>query len=332
MSSSEKHSGGPKKHSGGPKASSKKHLGGLGNIEPDQCVKKSKKPVEKHRGFCGAEFDAFERFCGAEECEHKGVTYCVFGKEVCPHTGNNHLQFFVYFKNAKTIAQAMKWVKKNWTFTRPVDPMQGTPKQAADYCKKDGDWTEWGVLPEKGKRGDLDEVKEQVMSGEVTVDELAESDPMIVHQYGRVLDRIEDIANRKKVRTEMTKGIWIHGPTGCGKSHDANELAKYGSVYWHNCSDKGWWDGYTGQDTVILNDYRGGIAYGELLQMVDKWPYTVPRRGRQPMPFTSKTVIVTSSLPPAGCYKNLAAEDSLKQLERRFEIREIEICFSDDED
>lgn len=225
----------------------------------------------------------------------------------------------------------MKWVKKNWGFTRPILPMAGTPKQAADYCKKDGDWTEWGVLPVKGARVDLDEVKELVLNG-TTVDELAVENPMLVHQYGRTLDRLEDIANRKKKRVTMTKGTWLWGPTGVGKTHDAAEMAG-DDVYWHNCGDKGWWDGYTGQATVILNDYRGGIAYGELLQMVDKWPYSVPRRGRAPMPFVSSHVIVTSAVPPAECYKNLSTCDSLAQLARRFNVVEVDpLVQSDDED
>lgn len=307
------------------KPSQKKLLGGQGNVEPDQGAKKS-------RGFCGAEFQAFDRFCGFEECEHKGITYCCGGREVCPETKKNHLQFFVYFTNQKTLAQAMKWLKKNWGFTRPVQVIAGTPTQNRGYCSKDDNhFQEWGELPAKGKRTDLDALKDDVLTGKTTVDELAQEDPMAVHQYGRVLDRLEDIRNRTRVRTEMTRGTWLWGETGTGKSHDAAEMAESGSVYWHNCSDKGWWDGYTGQDTVILNDFRGGIAYGELLQMVDKWPYSVPRRGRQPMPFVSKHVIVTSSLSPCECYKYLSQNDSLEQLKRRFDVRELELVYSDDE-
>ena len=144
---------------------------------------------------------------------------------------------------------------------------------------------------------------------------------MAVHQYGRTLDRLEDIRMRSVARTEMTKGVWLWGPTGTGKSHRAANME--GTQYWWT-NDNGWWDGYKQQDVVILNDFRGNIAYGEMLQMVDKWPYAVRRRGREPMPFTSKMVVVTSSLHPKDVYKNLSAEDKLAQLERRFDIIKCE--------
>ena len=87
--------------------------------------------------------------------------------------------------------------------------------------------------------------------------------------------------------------------------------------------DKGWQDGYSGQETVIVNDFRGSIPYGELLNLVDKWPHFVPRRGREPAPFLAKKFIVTSSLTPEQVYHNLAASDSLDQLSRRFKVEAI---------
>lgn len=283
------------------------------------------------RAFCGAEFS----LCAVEMRSlelPKGVTYFCASPEVCPSTGAKHLQFFIYFKSAKTIAQAMKWVKKNLGFTRPLTVCKGTPADNRRYCggeayehegkKKDAnpEFFEVGDLPMKGKRQALTDTKDAILAGEVTVDELAETDPEMVHQYGRTLDRLEDIRLRKMVRTKMTKGIWYWGPTGVGKSHRAANTP--GTQYWVP-NDGGWWDGYRQEDVVILNDFRGHIAYGELLQMVDKWPYAVRRRGRQPMPFTSGTVVVTSSLHPREVYKNLAMNDSLAQLERRFEIVEL---------
>ena len=74
---------------------------------------------------------------------------------------------------------------------------------------------------------------------------------------------------------------------------------------------------------MIINDFRGGIAYNELLQLVDKWPHNVPRRGRPPIPFTSTLVYITSPHTPAEVYHNLAEHDSLDQLLRRFEVKEV---------
>lgn len=94
----------------------------------------------------------------------------------------------------------------------------------------------------------------------------------------------------------MTEGFWYYGETGVGKSHRA--FAEAGDDVYVWVDDNGWWDGYTGQEVVIINDFRGGIKYNELLQLIDKWPYSVRRRGRPPMPFTSKKIIITSSMSP----------------------------------
>lgn len=294
--------------------------------------------VERSRGFCGAEFSDAGTSLTAM-CTQPGMQYFCASPEVCPTTSRPHLQFFIYFANAKTLGQAMKWVKKKLGFTRPVTIARGTPAENRTYCGaeeyvRDGKtkaanpaFFEHGDCPMQGKRVDLIALKDKVLSGAETVDDIAVDEPMAVHLYGRTLDRLEDIRLRKVVRTEMTKGVWLWGPTGTGKTHRAHEYG--GSKYWW-VNDNGWWDGYRGEDVVILNDFRGAIPYGELLQMVDKWPYNVRRRGREPMPFTSGTVVVTSALHPSDVYKNLAMTDLMTQLERRFEIIKMEKKWKND--
>ena len=88
-------------------------------------------------------------------------------------------------------------------------------------------------------------------------------------------------------------------------------------------NDNGWQDGYTQQPIVVMNDFRGEVKYNDLLQIIDKWPYSVPRRGREPIPFLSTKVIITSSLKPDQVYNRRDAEDSIQQLLRRIKIIEI---------
>lgn len=271
------------------------------------------------------------------ETELKGVldwkcSYLVVGEEV-GKCGTPHLQGYVEwgrsvrYTTMKNLNERIHWEKR-----------EGTPQQAADYCKK-GEQTkaEWkahnvlgpnygknakvhelGEISEQGGRKDLDEVKEAILSGR-RVDDIVLEQPMLYHQYGRTLNRIEDLAMRKKYRNFMTKGIWYYGPTGVGKSHTAFENFTP-ETHYVVPNDNGWWDGYTQQETIILNDFRGHISYNELLQMVDKYPFSVKRRNREPMPFISKTVIITSSLSPEQVYHNRHDEDKLEQLLRRFDV------------
>lgn len=243
--------------------------------------------------------------------------YVIVGKETAPTTGTKHLQGYVEWGRSVRLSTLKNLCKRtHW------EARKGTASQAIDYCKKDNDFVENGSPSEQGSRNDLKKLKESIMNGE-SVDNILLDNPSIYHQYGRTLTKIEDLRLRKQYRTEMTKGIWYWGPTGVGKSHKAYENFHPDTHYVYP-NDNGWWDGYTQQHTVIINEFRGQITYSELLDLVDKWPKTVKRRNREPMPFTSKVCIITSSLHPKDVYHNLAQNDKLDQLLRRFDI--INLC------
>lgn len=276
----------------------------------------------RYRNICGTIYN----YKQGEECENweerflkLGMKYIITGEEICPTTNRPHLQYY---------CELSKQMRHNTIKTHLInihfEARKGTQKQAIDYCKKDGSFKEVGDRNKQGERTDLKELKCEIMTGKVTVEDIIIEEPMAYHMYGRTLDKIEDIYLLSKFRTEMTEGIWYWGETGCGKSHKAHENFNPKTHYsWKLNEKNGWQDGYRGQDTVIINDFRGEIKYNEMLQIVDKWVYSVPRRGRAPMPFTSSKVIVTSSLPPEKIFKNRDSEDSIQQLLRRFKVIEL---------
>lgn len=203
-----------------------------------------------------------------------------------------------------------------------VEPMKGTLEDNERYCSKEGELITIGEKPKQGRRTDLEDLAKQVKEGKPVAEILLEN-PQAYHQYGRTLEKLEDVAKQSSTRSQMTEGLWLWGPTGCGKSHRAFANFLPSTHYVVPLEDKGWWDSYAGQATVILDDFRGSISYATLLRMVDKYPFTVPRRGRTPAQFVSTLVIVTSSLPPEAVYHNLAEKDSLTQLYRRFKVEQL---------
>lgn len=251
--------------------------------------------------------------------------------ERCPKTQKLHWQFFIKFKGKHRIPGATKLL--GFTGCNLTPHTYGKEEDMAKYTQKSetsipGTFFKYGNDVKQGSRTELMDLKKKLEEGE-KLDDLFMKDETFndVAKSYRTLSRVEDLLMRKKFRNFETKGIWYYGPTGVGKSHKAFEGFHPDTHYVLNVNDNGWWEGYTQQETVIINDFRGEIKYATLLNLVDKYPFTVPRRGREPMPFLSKTVIITSSKCPEDIYSNILSNvESLKQLERRFEIVPMSRC------
>lgn len=248
------------------------------------------------------------------------------GQEECPKTGSLHIDAYYEYPTQRRCSTEQKKLTKSFgkgNFNLQV--ARGTAGENDDYSTKEGGLYQKEGTPAEGQgfRTDLLENRNDLLAGRCTAEDIATSDPERYHKYARTFHKIEDIAFRRKFRTEMTQGVWLYGPTGVGKSHrylhDFNPATHY---IWKQ-NDRGWQDGYTGQATVIFNEFRGAMPYEELMDLVDKWPYTVPRRGREPAPFLAKTVVITSSRSPQAVYHCRYEEDGILELKRRFTIEEI---------
>jgi len=243
--------------------------------------------------------------------------YLIVGDEICPNTGKPHFQVAFFFTSERSYHKFKKLLNG-----RHIETCIAQALNNEVYCNKEKIILEHGSRPSQGKRTDLIELKADLEEGKTTVDEITLMNPYAYHLYGRTLHRIEDILLRQRRRSFMTEGIWYFGRTGTGKSHAACLNSTPDSHYIVPIRDRGWWDGYTGQPIVVIQEFRGQLTYGELLEMVDRYPYSVPRRNHQPVPFLAKTVIITSPTPPAECFHNLAEDDNLDQLLERFNVIE----------
>lgn len=264
--------------------------------------------------------------------------YLIFAKEI-GEQGTPHLQGYVYFDNAKSLKRMKKYLPRANLSERYVD---STAENCAKYCKKgeqphaewvalkdkgqnygkNADFEEYGQIKQQGKRVDLIEIKNEIVAGRDVEDIMMET-PEIYHQYGRTLDKIQDVVLRRKTRTQFTKGIWIHGASGNGKSELVFKNYSHTHSYvWKK--DKEWQDGYKQQPLVIIDEFRGQLPFWKLLELADQWTNCwIERRGKEAMPFTSEMVCITSSLKPEEIYKNLDANDKWIQFKRRYMVLDI---------
>jgi len=85
------------------------------------------------------------------------VSYVIAGREVAPTTGQKHLQCFAIFDARKSFS-----VVRSLLPQCHLERARGSPSQAADYCRKDGNFEEHGVPPSsnKGKRTDWERFRD----------------------------------------------------------------------------------------------------------------------------------------------------------------------------
>jgi len=100
--------------------------------------------------------------------------YLVVGREVAPSTGQTHLQGYLYLHQKSRLA-ALKKLHP----TAHFEPALGTPLQASDYCKKDGDYSEHGDLPAKGARSDLAEARDVILRKRSIAEVYQDEDPQV---------------------------------------------------------------------------------------------------------------------------------------------------------
>ena len=81
---------------------------------------------------------------------------------------------------------------------------------------------------------------------------------------------------------------------------------------------KNWWDGYEQQETVVLDDFQGGLLFGFLLHLLDRYPLLVQVKGGTRV-FNSKTIIITSNFAPDQWYTDPRLAQNFPALERRLD-------------
>lgn len=237
--------------------------------------------------------------------------YVVYGNEVGDE-GTPHLQGYVCYHNRQRLSAVKKMFPR-----AHLEIKQGTVKEAIDYCKKDGDFTEEGTIPltvREATKLRWDTAKANAKIGDF---EAIPSD-MLIRYYHAWKRYHQDNPIRPDTLKKRTNK-WIYAPSGHGKSTYARQ--KYPDFYDKNPTK--WWTGYMNEDTVICDDF--GPKQCEYLQWymkrwADKFPFPMETKGggRQIRP---KRIIVTSQYTIGECFEDVLVR---KAIRNRFQVVELD--------
>lgn len=227
----------------------------------------------------------------------EALQYICYGREE-GESGTPHLQGYIQLSAKKSLA----WLRRLFAPACPhFEVARGSPTQARDYCSKDGEFLEFGDFlgSAQGRRTDLAEVGSRVLAG-ASFEDVAREFPTVVLRYARgIRELIQSVrSGDRNGQPPVLRVNW--GSTGLGKTRQVFEAEP--DVWIHPGGP--WFDGYTGQEAVLFDDFSGAdFKLSYLLRLLDRYRMQVPVKGSF-VKWCPKRIYITSNLDPRDWYAN----------------------------
>ncbi len=238
------------------------------------------------------------------------LRYLVFQEEKCPETDRTHLQGYAQFKTPVRFAAFKRWLGDE---SAHVEQAKGSAQQNRDYCTKedtrvDGPFEVGEFCAGAGQRTDLEGLKEALDSG-ANKRALWESQFPTMVRYHRAVDayRLAKASNIARDPPEVTV-YW--GPTGTGKTRRVHHETG-GNHFTVDIPDRGgscWFDGYDGQEAVLIDDYGGEYNIHFLKRLLDRYNMNVQVKGGYTA-WSPKHIYITSNMDPDYWYRDASPAD-----------------------
>lgn len=258
--------------------------------------------------------------------------YAIMSVEVGA-SGTPHLQGYMEFVNQPSFSTVCDALQQR----AHVEPRKGSVMQAINYCKKGNqsheEWKEQGTkgptygegleialeigsLKKQGNRGDIEDVVDDIALG-ATQAEIARDHPVQYIKFAKGIDAYFNARDAPRDMYADLEVICYFGPTGTGKTFTA--VTENPGAHVQSATMGQWWNGYTGQDTIIFDEFRGSdYPFKMLLKLTDRYPLKVQVKGGH-REYKPTKVIFTGPVHPVMWYTSLNTdqEGAMAQLARR---------------
>ena len=255
-----------------------------------------KKAKEQFRAVCVTDYR-----CVDYPKLPEGVQYVAWALETCPSTGKKHFQAFAYGVKSTLSGWSKRFGKSH------IEKMRGTFIDNEAYCSKEGHLTELGVKPMgDGQKRCLKDFTDEIIRRpgiapvEIALDQ-AEYAPLFC-QYRGGLNALSAASFARSIKGDHTapEVVFIHGPSGAGKTRYVRELEPDVCLI---PTGMQWFDGYFGHEAVLINNLSPK-SLGDrdrFLEVLDRYPIQVPVKGGFVM-WKPKRIYITSTYPPEAYY------------------------------
>lgn len=238
--------------------------------------------------------------------------YLVVGIETGA-SGTQHWQGYVCLKSKQRLTQLKKLLP-----TAHFEVMRGTPLQASEYCKKDGRYEEFGILPKTGGQVTQDKWRDiHQLARDASIDKFYEEHAMQSFLNANKFEALVRHYRPVPVALETIDARWYIGPSGSGKSLTARQ--EFPDLYLKPTATK-WWPDYNQEETILIDDLGKEMGYQleHLKIWADHYPFRAETKGAHTALIRPKTIIVTTQYH----WSEMTEDTELKAaIARRFVLR-----------
>jgi len=241
--------------------------------------------------------------------------YLVYGHEVGDESKVPHLQGYCHF------GKLMRFNKVKALLPQcHLEPAKGNAEQNFRYCtKQDKDsFVERGERPDEKKGGNAEKQRWEDARASARAGDLDSVPADIYVKYYRTLKEIKKDHMKKPDDLDDLSGVWYWGEAGAGKSRAAR--ADFPDAYFKMCNK--WWDGYQGEDAVIIDDVDPNhkVLGHHFKIWSDRYAFLGETKGGAIM-IRPKKIVVTSQYSPEGIWDD---PETIAAIRRRFTVKHFE--------
>lgn len=269
----------------------------------------------RHANFDATKLGAGENWPMCSVGSEEECTGLVFQVEVCPDTGREHVQGYAEFPKPCRFqfVQALLGITG-----AHCEGRKKSREACVKYCTKDetrkpdtqpvllGSLAEQDPTAYKtrqGKRTDISAMVDAIKSGKRAI-ECLEQDPDTYVKYSRGMQEVRRIVQQSmqtRGRPELKVTVYW-GEAGTGKTRRVYDTHGFENVFTLIADNSAcWFDGYEGQDVLLIDDFKGWIQYSLLLKVLDIYPLRLPVKGSFTYAAWTK-VYITSNYDPKTWY------------------------------
>ena len=235
-------------------------------------------------------------------------------------TGTPHIHLFFCCTNAVSFDR----VKKLFSSAH-IETARGSCQENRDYIRKEGKYLnsekketnnidtfeEYGIMPlDKSAKNETvsEQILEMIESGCSNV-EIIKVFPSYLTKLPH-LDRTRQtlLEDKNKDSRRDVEVTYIFGETATGKTRYVMDKYGYSNVY-KITNYKNPFDGYSGQDVILFDEFRSSLPLSDMLQYLDCYPCLLPARFADKVACFTKAYII-SNIDLSDQYPNIQISET----------------------